>query len=48
MAIDIFNIKTNVVKRDLKEKTYIIYDERKSGKTTNACKFPKPILLASN
>ena len=46
MAIDIFNIKPNVVTRDLSGKSFFIYGERKSGKTTNACKFPKPILLA--
>ena len=45
MAIDIFNIKPNVVTRDLSSKSFLIYGERKSGKTTNACKFPKPILL---
>ena len=45
MAIDIFNIKPNVVTRDLSGKSFLIYDERKSGKTTSACKFPKPILL---
>lgn len=45
MAIDIFNIKPNVVTRDLSGKSFLIYGERKSGKTTNACKFPKPILL---
>ena len=48
MAMDIFNIKPNVVTRDLSGKSFFIYGERKSGKTTNACKFPKPILLASN
>lgn len=46
MAIDIFNIKPNVVSRDLSGKSFFFYGERKSGKTTNACKFPKPILLA--
>ena len=45
MAIDIFNIKPNVVTRDLSGKSFLIYGERKSGKTTTACKFPKPILL---
>ena len=45
MGIDIFSIKPNVVTRDLSGKSFLIYGERKSGKTTNACKFPKPILL---
>ena len=44
--IDIFNIKPTVVTRDLSGKSFLIYGERKSGKTSNAVKFPKPILLA--
>lgn len=43
--IDIFNVKPNVVTRDLSGKSFLFYGERKSGKTTNACKFPDPILL---
>lgn len=31
MAIDIFNIKPNVVTRDLSGKSFFIYGERKSG-----------------
>lgn len=46
MAIDIFSIKPTVVTRDLSGKSFLIYGERKSGKTSNAVKFPKPILLA--
>lgn len=46
MGIDIFNLKPTVISRDLKGKSFLIYGERKSGKTTNATKFPKPILLA--
>lgn len=46
MAIDIFSIKPNVITRDLKGKSFLIYGERKSGKTSNAVKFPRPILLA--
>lgn len=46
MAIDIFSIKPSVVTRDLSGKSFLIYGERKSGKTSNAVKFPKPILLA--
>ena len=48
MAIDIFSIKPSVVTRDLSGKSFMIYGERKCGKTNNAVKFPKPILLASN
>lgn len=44
--IDIFNIQPTVVTRDLSGKSFLIYGERKSGKTSNAVKFPKPILLA--
>ena len=47
MAIDIFNLKPNVVTRDLSGKSFFIYGERKSGKTTTACKFPKPLLIAA-
>lgn len=44
--INIYNIKPNVVSRDLSGKSFLFYGERKSGKTTNASKFPKPIILA--
>lgn len=46
MAIDIFNLAPTVVSYDLTGKSFFIYGERKSGKTSNAVKFPKPILLA--
>ena len=32
MAIDIFNMKPNVVTRDLSGKSFLIYGERKSGR----------------
>lgn len=44
--IDIFKIKPNVVSRDLSGKSFLFYGERKSGKTTNASKFPSPIIIA--
>lgn len=44
--MSIFDVKPNVVTRDLSGKSFLFYGERKSGKTTNACKFPKHILLA--
>lgn len=47
MAIDIFSITPNVVTRDLSSKSFFIYGEKKSGKTSNAVKFPKAILLAT-
>lgn len=46
MAIDIFSIQPNVVTRDLRGKSFLIYGERKAGKTTAASKFPSPILIA--
>jgi hypothetical protein len=46
MAIDIFAIQPTVVSRDLRGKIVFFYGDKKSGKTTNAVKFPKSILLA--
>lgn len=45
MDIDIFSIKPSVVSRDLSGKSFFIYGQKKTGKTTIATKFPKPILL---
>ena len=45
MAIDIFAIEPSVVSKDLSEKSFLIYGDKKSGKTSNAVKFPKPLLL---
>ena len=44
--IDIFSIKPSVISRDLSGKSFFIYGAKKSGKTSNAVKFPKPLLLA--
>lgn len=46
MAIDIFSITPSVISRDLRGKSFFIYGDKKSGKTSNAVKFPKPILIA--
>ena len=46
MAIDIFSIQPSVISRDLSGKSFFIYGDKKSGKTSNAVKFPKPILGA--
>lgn len=46
MSIDIFNIQPTVVSRDLRGKIVLFYGDPKSGKTTNAVKFPKSLLLA--
>lgn len=45
MAINIFDIPPSVVTRDLSGKSFLIYGERKSGKTSQAVRFPKPLLL---
>ena len=42
----IFDVKPNVVTRDLSGKSFLIYGERKSGKTTISTKCPKHIILA--
>lgn len=47
MAIDIFNIEPNVITRDLSGKSFFIYGEKKSGKTSNAVKFKKSLLVAT-
>lgn len=47
MAIDILNIEPTRVSRDLKGKIVLKYGEYKTGKTSNAVKFPKPLLLAA-
>ena len=44
--MSIFDVKPNVVTRDLSGKSFLIYGERKSGKTTISTKFPKHIILA--
>jgi hypothetical protein len=46
MAIDIFSIQPSVISRDLSGKSFFIYGDKKSGKTSNAVKFPKPLLVA--
>ena len=42
--IDIFSIQPSVISRDLSGKSFFIYGDKKSGKTSNAVKFPKPFL----
>lgn len=44
--IDIFAIQPSVISRDLSGKSFLIYGDKKSGKTSNAVKFPKPFLCA--
>ena len=45
MAIDIFSIEPSTISRDLSGKSFLIYGTKKSGKTSNAVKFPKPLLM---
>lgn len=47
MGIDIFSIQPTVISRDLNGKSFLIFGDKKSGKTSNAVKFPSPILIAS-
>lgn len=44
-TIDIFSIQPSTISRDLSGKSFLIYGTRKSGKTSNAVKFPKPIVM---
>lgn len=46
MAINLLGLTPHQVSRDLKGKIVTIYGEPKSGKTTNATKFPKSLLIA--
>lgn len=46
MAINLLNLKPNVVSRDLSGYITLIYGPAKIGKTTFASKMPKPLLLA--
>ena len=44
--ISIFDVKPHEVSRDLRGYTVVLYGAPKTGKTTTAAKFPKPLLLA--
>lgn len=46
MTLDILNIQPHQVSRDLRGYSVLFYGEIKSGKTTTASKFPKPLLVA--
>lgn len=46
MAIDIFNIEPNVVSRDLKGYSTLIYGPPKAGKTTFGWRHPKALICA--
>jgi hypothetical protein len=44
---DIFSIPEYIVSTDIRGKSFLFYGERKVGKTSTACKFPKPLLVAT-
>lgn len=46
MSLNILDIEPTVVSKDLRGKIVMFYGEPKSGKTSNAVKFPKHLLLA--
>ena len=43
--MDIFNLPSHQISADTKM-AYFVWGEKKSGKTTLACSFPKPLLIA--
>lgn len=48
MAVfSIFDIPEFIVSTDIRGKSFLFYGERKVGKTSTACKFPKPLLVAT-
>lgn len=46
IGINIFEIQPHQITRDLSGKSFLIYGGIKTGKTTVACQFPKPLLIA--
>lgn len=44
-GVDIFNLPVSTVSHDMAGKTVLIYGSNRTGKTQQACKFPKPIYL---
>ena len=44
-GVDIFNLPVSTVSYDMAGKTVLIYGSNRTGKTQQACKFPKPIYL---
>ena len=45
MGIDIFSIKPSVITRDLSGKSFFVFGEPKTGKTSNAVKFPRHLII---
>lgn len=46
MALDLLTVKEHSVKAGVQGKMFLIYGGPKTGKTTTACQFSKPLLLA--
>ena len=46
MALDLLTIQEHKVKAGVQGKMFFIYGGAKTGKTTTACQFSKPLLLA--
>lgn len=44
-GVDIFSLPVSTVSHDMAGKTILIYGSNRTGKTQQACKFPKPIYL---
>ena len=47
MSIDLMSLEPHKLSRDLRGYSIFLYGAPKSGKTTTASCFPKPLLLAS-
>lgn len=45
MGIDIFSVQPSVITRDLSGKSFYVYGEPKCGKTSNAVKFPRHLII---
>lgn len=45
MAIDIFSVQPSVISRDLSGKSFTIFGPPKCGKTSNAVKFPRHLII---
>ena len=46
MSLDIFNPVVSTVSYDMQGKTFLVYGSNRTGKTAQACHFPKPYYLA--
>lgn len=47
MALDILTLEDHAIERGLAGRMVMLYGKPKSGKTTAACQFKKPLLCAS-